>query len=76
MAVGFMPSVTRSRFCIFRFATDSIMNMVQAFIWFLPFFELRPPLGFILLGVGFYIFDIYLREPVGNWILGEAAADE
>jgi hypothetical protein len=49
MAAGFMPSVTRSRFCIFRFATDSIMNMVQAFIWFLPFFELRPPLGYILL---------------------------
>jgi hypothetical protein len=56
---------------IFRFLSDSISNMVQAFIWFLPLFDLRPPLGFILLGVGFYVFDIYLRQPVGDWLLRE-----
>ena len=56
---------------IFRFLGDSISNMVQALIWFLPVFDIRPPLGFILLGVGFYVFDIYLREPIGNWLLRE-----
>ena len=56
---------------IFRFLGDSISNMVQAFIWFLPFFDLRPPLGFILLGLGFWLFDIYLRKPVGDWLLRE-----
>jgi hypothetical protein len=55
----------------FRFLGDSISNMVHAFIWFLPFFELRPPLGFILLGLGFWLFDIYLRKPVGDWLLRE-----
>ncbi|MGI9271760.1 MAG: hypothetical protein ACR2QT_08300 [Woeseiaceae bacterium] len=55
----------------FRFLGDSISNMVQAFIWFLPFFDFRPPLGFILLGVGFFVFDIYLRKPVGDWLLRE-----
>jgi len=56
---------------IFRFAFDSIGNMVQAFIWFLPVLEYRSPLGIILLGVGFYVFDIYLRKPVGDWLLRE-----
>lgn len=56
---------------IFRFAVDSIMNMVQAFIWFLPWLSYRSPLGLILLGIGFFVFDIYLREPVGRWLLRE-----
>ena len=56
---------------IFRFAFDSIGNMVQAFIWFLPVLEYRSPLGIILLAIGFYVFDIYLRKPVGDWLLRE-----
>jgi hypothetical protein len=45
--------------------------MVQAFIWFLPVIEFRPPFGVIVLGIGFYVFDIYLREPVARWLLRE-----
>ena len=56
---------------VFRFALDSIGNMVQAFIWFLPVLKFRAPLGIILLGIGFYVFDIYLRKPVGDWLLRE-----
>lgn len=56
---------------LFRFAVDSIVNMVQAFVWFLPWLSYRTPLGLILLGIGFYVFDIYLREPVGRWLLKE-----
>ena len=61
---------------IFRFMSDSIMNMVQAFIWFLPVIEFRPPFGIMTLGIGFYVFDIYLREPVARWLLGEEGAEE
>lgn len=56
---------------IVRFAIDSIANMVQAFIWFLPVMSYKPPVGMIALGVGFYVFDIFLRERVAEWILGE-----
>lgn len=56
---------------VFRFAFDSISNMVQALIWFLPVLGFRSPLGIILLGIGFYVFDIYLRKPVGDWLLRE-----
>lgn len=56
---------------IFRFATDSIANMVEALIWFLPVIEFWPPFGVMVLGIGFYVFDIYLREPVARWFLGE-----
>lgn len=55
---------------IFRFATDSIMNMVQALTWFLPVIQFQPPFGAMSLGIGFYVFDIYLREPVAKWLLG------
>lgn len=58
---------------LIRFATDSIANMVQAFIWFVPVISFKPPLGMVALGVGFYVFDIFLRERVGNWLLREQA---
>jgi hypothetical protein len=61
---------------VFRFMSDSIINMVEAFTWFVPVLSYRSPLGIILLGIGFYVFDIYLREPVGNWLLREETADE
>jgi len=56
---------------IFRFLGDSIMNMVQALIWFIPVVQFKSPFGLISLGIGFYAFDIYLREPVERWILQE-----
>ena len=56
---------------VFRFASDSIANMVHAFIWFVPMLGYRSPLGIILLGIGFLVFDIYLRKPVGDWLLRE-----
>jgi hypothetical protein len=55
----------------FRFLGDSISNMVQAFIWFVPVLSYRSPLGIILLGIGFWLFDIYLRKPVGDRLLRE-----
>ena len=45
--------------------------MVHALIWFLPVIQFKSPFGFILLGIGFYVFDIYLRDPVERWILQE-----
>ncbi len=56
---------------IFRFAIESFANMVQALIWFVPVLSYRSPLGIILLGIGFWLFDIYLRKPVGDWLLRE-----
>ena len=61
---------------IFRFAVDSLLNMVQAFLWFLPVMQFYPPLGFFVLGVGFYLFDVYLREPVANWLMREEKTNE
>ena len=76
-ADGIVDFVTGQLFeFIIRFATDSIANMVQAFIWFLPVIEFKPPVGMLVLGVGFYVFDIYLREPVAKWILGDDEGEE
>ena len=76
-AGGFVDFVTDQLFeFIIRFATDSIANMVQAFIWFLPVMQFEPPIGMIALGIGFYVFDIFLREPVAKWILAEQEEKE
>lgn len=57
---------------VIRFAADSIANMVQALLWFIPVLSFSPPIGMIALGVGFYVFDIFLRERVAEWLLGES----
>lgn len=61
---------------LFRFLSESISNMVQAFIWFIPVIEFRPPMGFIILGVGFLVFDIFLRKPIGDWLLRESSGGD
>lgn len=57
---------------VIRFAADSIANMVQALLWFIPVLSFKPPVGMIALGAGFYVFDIFLRERVAEWLLGES----
>lgn len=54
-----------------RFGIRSKMNilyrhMVQAFIGFVPVISCSPPVGMIALGIAFYVFDIFLREPVAK----------
>lgn len=61
---------------LLRFSTDSIMNMVHAFTWFIPLLSWHAPLGIIVLAVGFYVFDIWLREPVSRWLLGEQHSED
>ena len=56
---------------VFRFAAESIANMVQAIVWFLPVVMFKAPLGILGLGIGAYVFDIYLREPVARWLTTE-----
>jgi len=69
-AEGVIDFLTDQVFDFFiRFAIDSIANMIHAFIWFLPVISFKPPVGIIALGIGFYIFDIFLRERVANWLL-------
>ena len=47
---------------------DSIMNMVESFIWFVPIISYEPPVGLVFLGIAFFVFEKFFREPLGQWI--------
>ena len=47
---------------------DSIMNMVESLIWFVPVVSYQPPVGVAILAIAFYVFEKFFREPLGQWI--------
>ncbi len=54
---------------VFRFLGESLLNMIQAFIWPVEIVTLSPPYGAIGLGLAFVAFDKFLRKPVERWLL-------
>ena len=57
---------------IFRFAIDSIMNMVEALMWPVFFVQWRPPFGAIGLGLAYMAFAIFLKKPITDWLFPES----
>ncbi len=53
---------------VFRFAIDTIRNMVMSFIWPVYWIEWQPPFGAIALGVGYVVFAKYIKQPITDWM--------
>ena len=60
---------------IFRFATDSIVNLIKALMWPVYIVEWRPPFGAIGLGIAYIVFAKYLKKPITEWLFPEADTD-
>ena len=58
---------------VLRFATDSLANMIKAFMWPVYIVQLYPPYGPIALGLAFIVFPKYLKKPIEKWLFGESA---
>jgi hypothetical protein len=72
-AEGIVDFLTNQLFeLIFRFLGESLMNMVQAFMWPVEVIQFASPYGAIALGITFFAFDKYLRKPIEQWLLGDA----
>jgi len=56
---------------IFRFAIDSIMNMVEALMWPVYFVQWQPPFGAIGLGLADMAFATFLKKPITDWLFPE-----
>jgi len=54
-----------------RFASDSLANMIKAFMWPVYIIQLNPVFGGIVLGVAFYVFPKYLKKPLEKKLFGE-----
>ena len=62
---------------LFRFFTETLVNMVKAFIWPVYVVGINPPYGPIALGLAFWLFPKYLKKPIERWLFGaELARDE
>ncbi len=57
---------------IFRFATDSIVNLVKALMWPVYIVQWQPPFGAIGLGLAFFAFPKYLKKPITKWLFSDA----
>ncbi len=57
---------------IFRFATDSIVNLIKALMWPVYIVQWQPPFGAISLGVAYIVFARYLKKPITEWLFPEA----
>lgn len=53
---------------IFRFAGDSLVNLIKALMWPVYFLEWNPVYGGIALGVMYFVFATYLKKPITDWL--------
>jgi hypothetical protein len=53
---------------IFNFIVDSLQNTLQAFIWPVNIVEMAPPFGAIGLGLAFWLFPIYAKKHIDDWL--------
>ena len=56
---------------VLRFATDSLMNMIEALMWPVVFVQWRPPYGAISLGLAYMLFATFLKKPITDWLFPE-----
>ena len=53
---------------VFRFALDSLVNLVQSFIWPVFVIESAQPWGAIALAAAFVLFPRTLKKPIERWL--------
>ena len=68
-ATGFVDFFTEQLLELpFRFLSESLSNLVAAFLWPIPLLQLRPPLGIGILAVIYLLFTYLIKEPLENWL--------
>lgn len=53
---------------IIDFFLDSLMNTVEALIWPVDIAQWAPPWGAIALGLGYWLFPIYVKPYIEDWL--------
>ena len=68
-ATGFVDFFTEQLLELpFRFLTESLSNLLAAFLWPVPLLEFRPPLGVGILGVIYVLFAYQIKQPLEKWL--------
>ena len=56
---------------LFRFLSETLVNMIQAFIWPVFVIQAWQPFGLIALVLAFILFPIWLKRPIERWLFGD-----
>ena len=68
-ATGFVDFFTEQLLELpFRFLTESLSNLVAAFLWPLPLLQYSPPWGIGILAVIYVLFTYLVKEPLEKWL--------
>lgn len=57
-----------------RFTVESLQNTVTAFIWPVYIIQISPLWGGVALGLGFWLFPVYLKKPLQAWLFPDDAS--
>ncbi len=58
------------------FFVDSLMNTIAAFMWPVNIVQWAPPWGAVALGVAFWLFPIYVKPYIEEWLFDRDEAEE
>jgi hypothetical protein len=68
-ATGFVDFFTEQLIELpFRFLSESLSNLIQAFIWPVPILGFSPPWGVVILAVIYLLFTYLIKEPLERWL--------
>ena len=60
---------------IFRFLSETFVNMIQAFMWPVFLIQWWQPYGLITLILLFVLFPAVLKKPIERWLFGDQPAE-
>jgi hypothetical protein len=61
---------------LFRYIGQSIENTVHAFIWPVQVIQFQSPWGMGVLMALFYLFPLFIKEPLERWLFDDADEDQ
>jgi hypothetical protein len=61
---------------VFRFAVDSLINTVYAFMWPVYWVQWQPPFGVIALGAGYLVFANFVKKHITGWLFPDGQLSE
>ncbi len=68
-ATGFVDFFTEQLVELpFRFMSESLKNLISAFLWPVPLLEFSPPWGVAILAAIYLLFTYLVKEPLQQWL--------
>lgn len=61
---------------LFKYIGQSFQNTISAFMWPVYIIEIQPPWGLGVLIALFYLFPLFIKDPLERWLFGNESESE